>query len=163
MSAIFSPCGLYRRRLDRFVAPGGPVAAIFGVNPSVAGATVDDQTIRKDVGFARVHGWGRLIKGNIFDFVATDITDLGRAEVPCSAENAAHLEEIMREADVHLVAWGATAKLPKRLRTRWRSVVEIAERVGCPLMCFGTARDGHPLHTSRLPYSAELRRWTPPL
>lgn len=34
MSAILSPCGLYRYRLERTVGMEGPVYAFFGVNPS---------------------------------------------------------------------------------------------------------------------------------
>ena len=34
MSAIVSPCGLYRYRLERTVGMAGPVYAFFGINPS---------------------------------------------------------------------------------------------------------------------------------
>jgi len=141
----------------------GPTVAIFGVNPSVAGATVNDQTIRKDLGFGRALGWGKIIKGNKFAFVATDIDRLGMAADPIGPGNDAHIEQIMRDADLHIFAWGAMGKLPRRLRTRWRVMMEIANKVGCKPLCFGTARDGHPLHTSRIAYSAPLVPWSAPL
>ena len=50
MSAIISPCGLYRYRLERTVAMEGPVYAFFGINPSTADASVDDATVRNRAG-----------------------------------------------------------------------------------------------------------------
>jgi hypothetical protein len=44
MSAIISMCGQYRYRLERVLAEHGIVVAYFGVNPSTAGAEVEDQT-----------------------------------------------------------------------------------------------------------------------
>ena len=157
-----SPCERYRMRLERDLGRDGPVAAIFGVNPSTADATINDQTIRKDIGFGGVHGWGRLIKGNRFAFRATDIRELRNVADPVGPENDVHLEQIMRDADIHVAAWGPLTKLPKHLRRRWRKVVAIADRVGCPLYCFGTANDGQPLHTLTLAYSRPLSPWVRP-
>src|SRR5690242_17608554 len=76
VSAVFSEggeeTGLFRYRLDRHVQDDGIVAALCGVNPSTAGAEANDQTIRKDLGFARIHGWRQIIKVNKFAFRATD-------------------------------------------------------------------------------------------
>ena len=162
MSAVFSPCGVFRYRLDRDLGRDGPSVAIFGVNPSRAGAVVNDQTIRKDIGFGERLGWGRLIKGNKFAFRATDVRELRAAADPFGPENDAHLEQIMRDADLHVAAWGPLAKLPPHLRPRWRALVWIAGRVGCPLYAFGTAQDGHPRHTLMLPYETALVPWISP-
>lgn len=162
MGAVLSDCGLYRMRLERDLGRPGPVVAILGVNPSTADAVTNDQTIRKDIGFGQVHGWGRLLKGNKFAFRARDIRELRRVHDPVGPENDVHLEQIMRDADVHVVAWGPLAKLPVPLRTRWRAVVRIADRVGCRLMCFGTAQDGQPLHTLTLGYATPLVPWQRP-
>jgi putative transcriptional regulator len=46
MSAILSPCSLYRYKLEREVNQTGKlVIAYFGVNPSTADASNDDQTV----------------------------------------------------------------------------------------------------------------------
>ena len=161
-SAVLSECGLYRYRLDRDLGRRGPTVAILGVNPSTADAQVNDQTIRKDIGFGRVHGWGRLIKGNKFAFRATDVAVLRGCADACGPENDAHLETILREADVVVAAWGPLAKLPPALRRRWRSVTAMADRLSVELMCFGTAKDGQPRHTLMLAYDTPLIRWARP-
>jgi hypothetical protein len=161
-TAVLSSCGIYRMRLERDLGSNGPTVAILGVNPSTADASIDDQTIRKDIGFGRRLGWGRLIKGNKFAFRATDVKALRTAADPIGPENDMHLEQIMRDADMVIAAWGPLSKLPDRLRTRWRRVVAIADAVGKPLHCFGTAQDGHPRHTLMLAYETALTAWSHP-
>ena len=41
MSAVISPCGLFRYRLERTVAMTGPAYAFFGINPSTGDAGDD--------------------------------------------------------------------------------------------------------------------------
>jgi hypothetical protein len=161
-SAVLSSCGLYRYRLERDLGRDGPTVAILSVNPSTADATIDDQTIRKDMGFGERLGWGRIIKGNKFAWRATDVKALRTARDPIGPDNDAHLEQIMRDADLHIVAWGPLAKLPPPLRRRWRSVAAIGDVVGCRLMCWGTAQDGHPRHPLMLAYATPLIEWERP-
>lgn len=161
-SAILSPCGQYRYRLEREVAPFGRVAAIVMVNPSTATAETDDHTISKWIGFSRPLGLRKLVVGNKFAFRATDVSELGTAADPIGLDNDKHLEQIMRDADVHIVAWGTLGKLPKRLRTRWWAIIDIAAHVGCPLYCLGIAKDKHPLHPLMLSYKTPLREWSSP-
>ena len=165
MSAIFSPCRTWRYRLERDLGRTGPTVAILGVNPSTADEETNDQTIRKDIGFGQRLGWGRLIKGNMFAFRSTDIRGLRplRNQDAVGLENDDHLERIMRDADQVIAAWGPASKLPLGLRRRWRAVAEIADLVGKPLWCFGTAGDGQPLHTLMLAYDTPLVRWRRPL
>lgn len=160
-SAILSPCGTYRYRLERGTGDG--TMAFIMVNPSTADATADDATIRKVVGFATRVGFGRVIVGNKFAFRATDIRALRTATDPIGPENDRHLEQIMRDADRHIVAWGPLSKLPPVLRGRWRAVVEIARRVGCELVALDTAKCGHPKHPLMLPYGGLSAPWSPPL
>lgn len=162
MSAVFSPCGLFRYRLDREIADTGIVAALPGVNPSTAGAIDNDATIRKDIGFGQRLGWRRIIKANKFAYRATDVTELRRAVDPIGPENDRYLAEIFEEADIIVPCWGPLAKLPKHLRRRWLEVVRIMERSGKPIMCLGTANDGQPRHTLMLAYETPLVDWKRP-
>lgn len=164
MSAIFSPCGLYRLELRRDIDPliGGLTAALCGVNPSTAGVEANDQTIRKDIGFARIHGWSRIIKINKFSRVATDVHELATFDDPIGAGNDDAIEAAFREADVIVPCWGPLSKLPKRLRNRWREVAAIADRLGKPMFCLGTAKDGQPRHTLMLAYATPLTPWEQP-
>jgi hypothetical protein len=158
-TAVLSPCNRYRYRLDRVIGASPTTMALIGVNPSTADATTDDATIRKDMGFARRHGCGRIIKGNKFAFRATDVRKLRGCSFPIGEDNDKHLAEIFAEADVIVVAWGPLAKLPPDLRYRWKRVVSLTSK---PLMCFGTAQDGHPRHTLMLAYDTPLVEWRAP-
>lgn len=164
MSAVFSACKTWRYRLERDIDPllGGPVAALIGINPSYAGAERNDQTISKDIGFGKRLGWRRIIKGNVYGFVATDIRDLAKAADPIGPENDEHLEEIISDADLVIPVWGTLDKLPPALRNRWRRIVALASIYEKPLHCFGTTNDGQPRHTARIGYDTSLVRWTPP-
>lgn len=167
-SAVISPCGQYRYRLERHGLSGSGAIAWIMVNPSVATATEDDATIRKVVGFSERIGAGWLIVGNKFAYRATDIhalhaldpyRGLGIARGP---ENYRHLAEIMRAAPTVIAAWGPLAKLPRSLRREWRNVCQIADEAGAKLMCFGTAQDGQPRHPLMLAYDTPLVEWKRP-
>lgn len=164
MSAIISPCGLYRYRLERDLGGmiAGPTVAWIMVNPSTADAEKDDPTIRKVLGFSRKLGAGRVVVGNLFAFRATDIKALRTAVDPVGIEGGDHMRRIMDEADKVIVAWGPCAKLPKWLRNRWHEVAGYAEARGITLFCIGTAGDGHPLHPLMQGYDRPILPWSPP-
>lgn len=158
--ARLSADGVYRYRLERSLSRDGLTLAVGMVNPSTADASVDDPTIRRVVGFADRMGAQRVIVWNKFAFRATDVKELRTARDPIGPDNDAEIETALREASVHVVAWGPLAKLPPALRGRWRKVAAIAERLGCDLMCWGTAKDGHPRHPLMLAYDTPLVKWT---
>lgn len=164
MSAIISPCGQHRLRLDRVVDPllDGIVAALIGVNPSTADAIENDATIRKDIGFARVHGWRHIIKGNEFTYRAKDVRALATCTEPNHPDADEALRQIFADADVLVPCWGPTSKLPKHLRGRWRQVAAMMVETGKPIMCLGTALDGQPRHTLMLAYDTPLTTWVQP-
>jgi hypothetical protein len=164
MSAAISDCGQFRYRLDRDVRPmlGGHVVALIGVNPSTADATVNDATIRKDLGFGERLGWSRIIKANKFAYRATDVRNLRQASDPIGPLNKDYLRQIFAEADLLVPCWGPLAKLPKSLRGQWRHTWGLMQESGKPVMCFGTAGDGQPLHTLMLPYRTPLVAWETP-
>lgn len=163
MSALFSEGGeaeaVFRWRLDREVQAEGLVAALVGVNPSTAGVEKNDQTIRKDIGFAERLGWRKIIKVNKFAFRAKDVRQLAKAFDPIGRENDHHLAQAFAEADLIVPCWGPLAKLPKRLRRRYLEVCRIAVRSGKPIKCLGTANDGQPRHTCMLAYETPLIDW----
>lgn len=161
-AAVISPDGVFRYLLERTIAAAGPVAAICSVNPSTADAKIDDQTIRKDMGFARRLGWSRIIKVNKFALRATDVRALRSAADPVGPENDRYIEQAFREADILVGAWGPLSKLPRPLRERWRAIAAIAERAGKPLHCWGVAKDGHPRHPLMLAYETPLVKWSAP-
>jgi hypothetical protein len=161
LTAVMSPCGQYRYRLDREIALFGQVAAVVMVNPSTADAETNDATIRRIIGFGERLGWSRVIVGNVFAYKATDIRALAGAADPIGPDNSEHLRAILDQADVRVVAWGTLSKLPSALRGEWRTVFEIATARGLPLKCFGVVKDGHPRHPLMLKYDLGLVDWRP--
>lgn len=161
-SAVISACGLYRYRLARVLDDLGPTMMFLMVNPSTADAESDDQTIRKCIGFAKRHGYGRIFVGNKFAYRATDIDDLPAARDPVGPDNDGYLRGMFSEANVVIAAWGSLNKLPEALQTRWRAVVRMADDFGITLHCFGTNNDKHPRHPLTLGYDTPISRWEAP-
>lgn len=118
MSAILSPCGQYRYRLERQLAPAGDPAgavAFLMLNPSTADATLDDPTIRRCVGYARAWGYARLLVGNLYALRATQPKALWTIDDPIGPANDAHLRQIIADAALVVCAWGGHAR-PARAR-----------------------------------------------
>ena len=162
MSAILSPCGNFRYRLERVIGSTGPVGAFITVNPSIADAHVNDPTIRRVINFAKGFGWSRVIVGNLFAFRSSDIRKLADTANPTGPDNLEHLKAILQDADVVVVAWGTVNKLPLSLRSEWHQIVKLAEDTGKTLNCLGTANDGHPRHPLMLKKDAEPIAWSHP-
>jgi hypothetical protein len=162
MSAVISHCGLYRYILKRDFFRPGPVAAVFMVNPSTADASANDATIRKLLGFGARLGWHGLIVANVCAYRATDVRELGGVPDPVGPDNERYIRETMRDADLHIAAWGPVAKLPRELREEWRMIDVLAKDEGYDLQCWGTAKDGHPRHPLMLAYDTPLVPWVAP-
>ncbi len=167
MSAVLSDCRRYRYRLERDLPKNvwhkheRPISWIM-VNPSTADAEADDPTIRRCASFTQRMGGTRLIVGNLFALRTAYVSLLARAEDPVGPENDRHLREIMHASERIIVAWGASVKVPPRLRDRYKMVVDLAAEIGCPLFCLGTAQDGHPRHPLMLAADAAIEPWSDP-
>lgn len=156
MSAVFSQCGRYRHRLDRDVQLFGVVAVLIGVNPSTAGAQQNDHTIAKEVGFAKVHGWSRIIKVNVFDWIATDVGDLAQVPHPASPENSRFVSAAAAEGDLLVPCWGGRAKVPRALHAHIDATLELLRAQHKPMFCFGLTAGGDPRHPLMLSYETAL-------
>ena len=161
MSAVISPCGLYRYRLEREVGMSGPVYAFFGVNPSTADASIDDATVRKWIGFTQVFGGSRFIVGNVFAYRATDVRDLVKDTGPAfSLENQGYLRDIAAAADVLVPCWGNSSKVPAELRHHFANVLHLLRQTGKPIKSFGFTQSGDPKHPLMLGYNTPLSDWS---
>jgi hypothetical protein len=156
MSAIISQCGLYRYRLERTVAMGGPVYAFFGVNPSTADASVDDATVRKWIGFSKRWGASRFIVGNVFAYRATDVRALGGVDDPHGDEIGDHITDIITEADILVPCWGNTNKVPPKLQCYFDVLMDALASSGKPVKTFGLTASGDPKHPLMLSYDTPL-------
>lgn len=159
MSAIFSPCGKFRYRLERPIAENGIVIAFFGVNPSTAGAEIEDQTTVKWRGFSRVNGARRYLAGNPFAFMATNVRGLASADDPVGPDNAKYLAGIMADADLLVPCWGSRTKLPPKLRPHLDALATVIRSCGKPVRIFGFTKSGDPIHPLMLSYATPLIEW----
>lgn len=163
MSAVISPCGKYRYRLERTVAMEGPVYAFFGINPSTADASIDDATVRKWIGFTKRLGGQRFIVGNVFAYRATDVKELGALTNTDDAfgdEIGDYITEIIEEADILVPCWGNTDKVPVQLRFAFDILLDKLIESGKPVMHFGLTASGDPKHPLMLGYDTPLQEWT---
>jgi hypothetical protein len=158
MSAVISPCGLYRYRLDRAVGMDGPAYAFFGINPSTADASVDDATVRKWIGFTKRWGGSRFIVGNVSAYRAADVKKL--ATIPkwqhVDRENTEHIVQMACEADILVPCWGDRAKVPRSMHDSIDELLRLLRNVGRPVMHFGLTKGGDPKHPLMLGYDTPL-------
>jgi len=134
-----------------------PVALFCGLNPSDAGATEPDQTIRKEVGFADRIGCDELIKVNLYPWISTDPEALFTVDATeYDDEVVGALLRIMLPTAAQVLticAWGGH---PRATAAR---VAAVTRFLPGPLHCFGTTKDGQPKHPCRLAYATPLERW----
>lgn len=154
MSAVLSPCGTWRYRLERPGVAGGPPIAFVMLNPSTADAERDDATIRRVRALARGFGRGRIVVGNLYALRARDPKALRTHPDPVGPQNAAHLGALAREAGDVVCAWGAHAD-----PARAAEAAALLAGAGARLWHLGLTRAGaprHPLYVARdvrlLPY-----------
>lgn len=162
MSAVISPCGQYRYRLERECcqpSEGSKTFAFFGINPSTADATLDDATVRKWRGFTVRNGGHRFIVGNVFAYRATDVRELRRQDDPFGPAWLEHMEAIISEADILVPCWGNRSKLPYDLRGELIQVLNWLRNSGKPVYHFGLTGSGDPKHPLMLGYDTPLAPW----
>lgn len=159
MSAILSPNGQFRYRLEREVTPlGGHVIGYFGINPSTADATEDDATVRKWIGFTKVMGGSRFIVGNVCAHRATEVGDLANIDLQAVdfELNRTHILQIIADADVLVPCWGDRKKAPKWLQAEFDVVLGLLRSSGKPVQHFGLTKGGDPRHPLMLGYDTPM-------
>ena len=159
MSAIISPCGQYRYRLDRpgdLTATRGPAVFIM-LNPSTADATTDDRTIGRCRAFAQAWGCNGLVVANLYAYRATKPADLWLAADPIGPDNDEHLIQVAAGAGEIVCAWGAEAR-PDRVA----AVARMLTDAGAKLRCLGiTKLAGAPRHPLYVRGDQPLIPWEP--
>lgn len=153
--AYFSSDRVYRYWLLRIWDESLDIMANIGCNPSTAAETVNDPTVRKDMGFARRLGFGGLLKLNAGGYRSTDPKKWLKATDPFGSENTIeHIKSYLEMFDVKktVVAWGRCIGVHAGYGdTLARSIGDV--------WCFGRNSDGTPKHTLMLPYATKLVRY----
>ncbi len=155
-SAVFSPCGVYRYRLDRFLGGDRPLVGI-GLNPSTATAEENDPTLRRDCHFTRAWGFGHFVKLNAYGYKATE------PDVMWAADGAGI--DIVGP-DLAVVAWAR--ERGGRVWASWGShigvdrQIQLAQMLGEDVWCIKTNLDGSPVHELYQPNVSVLKPWRCP-
>ena len=160
-AATFSPDRRYRftlRRtwLDLHARPGRITFVML--NPSTAGATADDPTLRRCAGFARREGYRRLDVVNLFALIATSPRALLDDPDPVGAGNDLQItlacDGTWGSPPLVVAAWGV---VHPRLAPRAARVLAMLGDAGIRLHVLGQTRDGWPAHPLRLRADTPLR------
>lgn len=155
--AEISKCNLYRFKLWRKWDDNLPNVLFLMLNPSTAGASTDDATIRRCIGYAQRWNYGGLFVGNLSPFRATDPKELKGRVLPAEITQRniqAIIEMAAQRTQIIVCAWGnhATSELKKGLYEVW-------QKVDKPYFCLGKTGFGEPKHPVRLPYSISTERF----
>lgn len=161
MSAIISPCGKFRYRLERDVGMDGLTFAYFGINPSTADAQLDDATVRKWIGFTKANGGRRFIVGNVSAYRATAVKELANVLLTPAQwrENLDHIGRIIVDADVLVPCWGNRSKAPRHMHNDFDMLLAALRASGKPVKHFGLTASGDPRHPLMLGYETPLVNW----
>ncbi|WP_199724754.1 DUF1643 domain-containing protein [Noviherbaspirillum saxi] len=150
-TAIISDCGTYRYRLTRRWGERQALTFVM-LNPSTADALIDDQTIRKCIGFAKNFGFDGIDVVNLFAFRSRWPKDMLVATDPIGPENDRYILETARAAGEVVCAWGPNASRT----TRPKQVLELLGTVDIQPKCLCITKDGSPGHPLTLGYNREL-------
>jgi len=152
-TADFSKDRRCRWWLKRIWAPERGFVLYVGLNPSRAGADIDDMTVTKGIGFANVWGYGGTMHGNAYPFITPYPRELVQCTAPEMKRNDEELLEMAKKADLVVLAWGAFPKFKQRF-------LEVAELLA-PFnpVCVGRTRGGYPNHISRIGYARRREAW----
>lgn len=136
---------IYRYKLWRKMSTYSDERTLLFVmlNPSVAGETHNDPTIRRCISFTLREGFGRLAVVNLFAYRATNPKRLAWADDPVGPKNHEYIGAAAAEAARVVCAWGA---IPKRYYDRRDAVVRLLRYHHERLWCLGTTKAGEPRH-----------------
>ena len=154
--ATFSSCGKYRYKLWRMWMPNGPTAMFIMLNPSTAGGSANDATIRRCIRFAQMWGYGTLYVCNLFAYRSTTPTNLLSVDDPTGPANAGTIDTVAKMAERIIIAWGNP---PKPLVKRARLLSNWLRETKYTCYCLGTTNDGHPRHPLYVAYEEPLQEW----
>jgi len=125
----------------------------MGLNPSTADETVNDNTIVREINFAKAWGCNALAKWNLFAFRATQPGAMKTAGDPVGPDNDKYLLEMARGARVIVAAWGNHGAH----RNRDQSVLRLLS--GFDVHCLKITQRGQPSHTLYLKSDLTPQLW----
>lgn len=155
--ARISECGRYRYALLRAWGEGSSrPMVVLGLNPSKAGAEIDDRTSVRVVGFANGFGHDNVVMLNPYAFRATKPKDMMAAADPVGPQNDEWIRYYTHPSweAVIVLAWGAHPFAAARAA----HIVSLLE--GQKTYCLDRNQDGSPKHPLYIAADAQLKEWT---
>lgn len=149
--AIFDDQHAYRYRLSRIWDNSGPRTCWVMLNPSTAGAAVDDRTISRVIAFSRSWRYGSAAVVNLFALRSRRPATLAQVDDPVGAANDEMILETVTSIPSVIAAWGNHGSIvnPATGIPRGEEVLRLLTSAGVELNCLAlTARGqpGHPLY-----------------
>lgn len=144
---IFSPDRVYRYTLWRelFSENGGNpklFVQFICLNPSTADENLNDPTVRRCIGFAKLWNYGAFCMTNLFAFRATNPKVMKEQNDPVGVKNIDHILQCGAEASLVIAAWGIHGEFRNQ-----DSVVKNAfAKAGLKLHHLGLSKYNHPKH-----------------
>ena len=138
---------------------GEPKPCVFiMLNPSTADGDVDDPTIRKCVGFAKLWRYERLEVVNLFAYRATDprtVLRLHHNDDPVGSQNQQWFDSSVDRAGIIVCAWGAHGS---HLGQDETALGWLGDK---PRYALALTKDNQPRHPLYMPYAARPIRYRP--
>lgn len=131
------------------------------LNPSKAGATVNDPTITLQIQRAKRHGFDGLIVTNVLAWCDTDPQNLYAEELldPVGPNNDFWLEQAAASSVVVIFGWGIHLE---RVRPgRSLAIYERLLQVNTNIKCLGVTASGAPNHPLYVKQDAKLKTYKP--
>ena len=144
-SAWFSPGGDYRYGLmRRWSLADGPLAFFIMLNSSTADAFLDDPTVRRCIGFAKLWGYPGLVIANLFAVRGAEPKDALLHPDPVGSQNDFMIHTLL---SVHgtlqvVCGWGAHGGF----MNRGQDVLDIIRGRGFTPYCLGLTGSQQPRH-----------------
>ena len=146
-SATFSTCKEYRWRLTRQINNSKKELIFIGLNPSLANAGQNDQTLRRLLRFAECWGYGTLVVINLFAKISKSPKLLSLCNDPVGWKNDFELDHWINYWEKNdscelWIGWGVHGKLMNR-NTR---ILKRINKTSKNPYVIGLTKDGHPKH-----------------
>ncbi len=158
-SAVLSPCGTYRYRLDRIWDEDTAPMVWVMLNPSTADHAEDDATIRRCTSFAKAAGHGGMVVVNLFALRSKDPGQLRQHPDPIGPFNEAALIEATDDAVRVTAAWGDVSRSERARQAH--AVTALLTGHGHSLESLGVTGKGHPRHPLYVRDETQLTPYAP--
>lgn len=135
-----------------------PLVTWICLNPSIADANTDDQSVRKMEGFSQRNGFSGMLVVNLFDLISTHPEMLRGREYDelTTRRNDEVIKEACKAAGKIICAWGNHGGLHNRDLIVMNEILRQHRR---KLYALRINSNGSPAHPLMIPYSERLKRY----